>query len=693
MMGSAVLLVSGLLLISSSAFAVEAAPNEGFESYSLGEVYIKGEKPPITQQATITNVITAEDIKATNSETVAEALAFAPGLRVTSGRKNEPSVSLHGIFNQNRILILIDGVPYYETKYGSLDLNQFTTDNVAKIEITKGAASVLYGANAMGGVINIITKQPVGEPTFSVNVEAGEVDYYKASASHGMNTGRFNYWINYEHRQAHGWRMSDDFTPRTATVSLKPGKTTYPTVTEDGGTRNQSDYVTDSIWAKFGLTPTKDSEYSVNFHYISREKGNPPDLNAVTVFPNQPAFSNFFRFPTYNDWGIDLSGVKSVTSQLKLKAKMFYHNHVDELESFLDETFSQSIALSKYQDYIIGGSLIAEYSPVNWNIVRLAGNFKGDSHKQRDVDYLPFENFFSWTGSVGIEDEMSLSKEFSIVVGASYDWFKITDANQNNTDSSGQFINQTPLTTKPTVDSFNPMIGATYTFADTTKLFASVARKTRFPTLNDLYASASKGGNPELKAETAINSTIGASRPFGKFAWGELAFFYHDISDLIDRSGPNKTDKFVNIGKVEVYGIEVNTELYPVEDLVLKVAYNFNHATDQSSPKVTDKVRNVPEHKLDLGAQYTVPVVRTRLDLNGILFSNLYSQVPTVSRPSDPEIQSAGFFVLNARVTQKFLKNFEAYLAVNNIFDRNYEPEAGFTAPGRNIFGGLTASF
>lgn len=664
------LLLGCLLLVSSPAFAADTSAPEGFESYSLGEVFIKGDKPPVAQEATLSNVVTAEDIKATNSQTVGEALANVPGLRVTTGNRNEPNVSIHGIFDQKRILVLIDGVPYYETKNGYLDLNQLTTDNVAKIEITKGAASVLYGANAMGGVINIVTKQPTGKATFSANVEAGDVDYYKASASHGMNTGMFYYWLNYEHRQAHGWRMSDDFVPRTGTRTGKfnPGTGVF----EDGGTRNQSDYRSDSIWAKFGITPTKDSDYSVNFHYISRDKGNPPGLDSVKV---NSTFSNFFRFPTYNDWGVDLSGEQKATEWMTFKGKVFYHNHVDELASYRDETFTDQIALSKWNDYIIGGSLVTELKPVAWNTVRIALNYKGDSHKQRDVVSDPFANFFSWTGSVGIEDEITYWKNFSIVAGGSYDWFKVTEADE--------------MSTKPTTTSFNPMIGATYLFSDSTKLFTSVARKTRFPTLNTLFSSSS--GNPDLNAESATNSTVGASRAFGDFAWAHLAFFYHDISDMIDR--PNKDARYENFGRIEVYGIEFGTELYPAKDLVLKLGYNYNHATDISENRVTDKVMNVPEHKLDLGIQYIVPFVNTRLDLNGILFSNLYSQVPTPSRPTDPLVQSSGFFILNGRLTQKFLNNFEAYLAVNNITDRNYEPESGFPALGRNIFGGLTARF
>lgn len=669
------------------ATAAEQKTDEGFESYDLGEVYVKGEKPPVVKETAITTVITADDIKATNSHTVSEALSHATGVRVSTGNKNVPTVSIRGFFDQNRVLVLIDGVPYYETKYGGLDLNSLTTDNVSKIEITKGAASILYGANAEGGVINIVTKQASGKPTLSVNVEGGEVDYYKASLSQGMKKGIFNYWLSYTHQQAHGWRMSDDFVPRTGNVI---GTAPRSGVFEDGGTRNQSDYYMDSVWAKFGIEPTAGSEYFINFNYTAKDHGNPSSLDSVRVNTRRPAFANFFRFNQYDDWGIDLSGQQKLGEKWTLKGKLFYHNHVDGLDSYSNENFTTIIARSNYYDYMLGGSLIAEWRPVNWNTVRFVLNYRGDSHKQRDDNYLPFENFFALTGSTGVEDEITFNKNFSVVVGGSYDWFRITDANRNNTNrTTGAFINQTPLATSPTTTDFNPMIGATYLFTDKTKLFASVARKSRFPTLDQLYSSVS--GNINLKPEHAINATVGVSRSFSSYLWGELAFFYSQVTDFITR--PTNTSANENIGKVELYGIEVSSEIYPMQDLVLKLGYNFNHATDQSSNRVTENVRNVPEHKLDIGLQYTAPYTKTRFNLNGILMGNLFSQVPTPASPTTREIETAGFFVMDMRLTQPFLKNFEAYLAINNLFDRNYEPESGFPAPGRTIFGGITAKF
>jgi len=132
-----------------SAFAKEAKDEP---AYKLGEIVVSGEMTDIDDTA-ISDTITAEEIKATNSRTVAEALKFAPGVVITRGRKNEPEISVHG-FSQEKTLFLIDGIPYYETYYGKLNLDQIPTEMISKIEVTKNAPSVLYGPNAQIAVVN-----------------------------------------------------------------------------------------------------------------------------------------------------------------------------------------------------------------------------------------------------------------------------------------------------------------------------------------------------------------------------------------------------------------------------------------------------------------------------------------------------------------------------------------------------------
>ncbi len=693
---AAALLCAGAMA-TAQAWADEQEPQEGFESFSLGEIYIKGEKPSVVKQTTVTNEITAEDIKATGSNTVAEALSHVTGVRVSTGRKNEPSINIRGL-DQSRVLVLIDGIPYYETNYGKLDLNQIPTENIAKIEVTKGAASILYGANALAGVVNIVTKQPTGKPFFEINAETGEIDYYKTSVSHGAKYGIFSYWLNYSHSQTRGWELSNSFKPRVGTVS---GSVNRSEVFENGGLRSGSNSSSDSVWAKFGIEPVPGSEYYVNFFYIDRDKGVSPNTinNRINnSSATRTAFSWFADIPTYKDWGIDLSGQQKVLDILTLKEKVFYHRHIDEYASYRDlglntpMTATAGQAVSKFSDYTIGGSLTAEIKAASWNTLRLVGSYRGDSHRERGESNVPYSRFFSFTGSAGLEDEISV-KELSVVLGFSYDWFHVTEAYKTPNSSANKITGLRDVTRPDTMSSFNPMMGITYNFSDGTKAFASVARKTRFPTLQQLYSSTLSGqdSNSDLKPEIGINTTVGVSRPFSKYMWSELAFYYNHLTDFISRD--NRDNAYQNTQKVEMYGIELNSEFYLLPELTLKAGYTYNHAADRSSNAVTKDLVNVPEHKLDLGISYTVPTYKTRLDMNGTLMSSVFTQLPTPRNPTQDTQKVSGYFIFNTRITQPFLKHYEAYLHVNNILDKYYESEYGFPAPGRNIFGGVTARF
>jgi len=152
-----------LFLIPIILFAPLFANAE--EAFDLGEVVVTAEKEAVAKATTV-NEITAEDIKARGCKTVADALELIPGVDVEMGGKGEMHVYIRG-FKQENVKVLIDGVPAYETYFRTLDLSQFPVESIAKIKVIKGASSVLYGANTMGGVINIITKKGSSRPTAS----------------------------------------------------------------------------------------------------------------------------------------------------------------------------------------------------------------------------------------------------------------------------------------------------------------------------------------------------------------------------------------------------------------------------------------------------------------------------------------------------------------------------------------------
>lgn len=663
-----------------------AQEDKGYQEYSLGEIVVSGKSATVRDIA-IANEVTPEDFEAVNAESVADALTYVPGVQVTYGRKTFAGVNIHG-FDQNRILTLIDGVPYYETKYGGMDLNQIGLEGVARIDVIKGAPSVLYGPNALGGVVNIITKKPTETPYLSATAEYGVDgvdDAYKASVSHGMKKGIFNYWLSYSHREWDSWELSDHYQPRIGEIRRRPGGT-EDTIVEDGGERLNSDYKTDNFWAKVGLEPSDNTEVYLNFHYIQTEKGDPPNVDRVNVFPD---FTQFDRITAYDDWGMDLSAEHAFSDRFSLQTKLYYHDHSDEYQSYSDQTYTEPVALSTYNDYIIGGMLLGDYKPVEWDTLRFSFHYKGDSHEQRDLETLPFAESFAYTGSVGLENETRLlDDKLSIVAGISYDWFDVTEA-EDDPDNDGNIIEeQTPDTT----DAVNPMIGATYQVVDSVKLFASVAQKTQFPTLSQIYSGDTP--NLDLDAESAINYTAGVSWVFRDLFKVEVAPFYHDVSDYITRDVPpaeNPYSQYKNYEEVELMGMEVNAEITPVDDLLVKVGYMFNDASNKSAGRVTDEVLDVPEYTFNFGIQYILPTIRTRLNWTMLYIGESYGQLPNPDDPMLEVIKNDSYQLVNAKITQPFMSDrLEVFFAVDNLFDEDYEPESGYPAPGTSMWLGLT---
>jgi outer membrane receptor protein involved in Fe transport len=336
--------------------------------------------------------------------------------------------------------------------------------------------------------------------------------------------------------------------------------------------------------------------------------------------------------------------------------------------------------------------LYANYQPVEWDILRFAYHRQRDDHKQRDDEGLPFAESWSNTTSMGLENEFNLIKNLSVVGGVSWDSFKVQRAESANYDKNGNFTFMS--TTNPGVTKYdwNPMGGLTYQVLPDTRIFTSVARKSRYPTLSELFSS--KGGNPALQAEHSVNTTVGIDQSFGKFAWAQVSYFYHDVQNWITRSGPNKTDPNMNIGKVTMQGFELNTEFYlPIKDLVLTFDYMYDLAHDASEGRVTNRVTYIPLHSFDAGLRYIVPRIGTRLDFNATYIGQTYTTLPTLSAPSDKPVSGDSQMTFDCRVSQKFMKYFEAYVAMNNMLDRYYVPETGYPAQGRSFWCGLTAKF
>ena len=201
---------------------------KNYEAYDLGELYVKGEKLPTAQEVTQTSVVTQEDIEAAHSQNVADALSHVPGITITTGAKNQPSVSLQGL-NQTETLVLIDGVPYYETNYGLLNLKTIPVDMIDHIEVTKGRLIGVVRAEQPRGRHQHHHEEADGEafPRCS-SAEYGDYRADEESVSHGMKVGMLSYWFGYDRQDSKGWYLSNDFEPQATNLCTRAGGKRLP---------------------------------------------------------------------------------------------------------------------------------------------------------------------------------------------------------------------------------------------------------------------------------------------------------------------------------------------------------------------------------------------------------------------------------------------------------------------------------
>lgn len=150
--------------------------------YSLDEVVVTATRTmkEIQEVPSSISVITAKDMEKKNIHTVRDAIGQMPGLYIN--RKGDSSeINLRG-FDTTNILVLVDGVQMNSTYNSSVNLNDIPVDNIERVEVLRGAASSIYGGHAVGGVVNITTKEAKEEgTTATANLSYGSHDTWKKS--------------------------------------------------------------------------------------------------------------------------------------------------------------------------------------------------------------------------------------------------------------------------------------------------------------------------------------------------------------------------------------------------------------------------------------------------------------------------------------------------------------------------------
>lgn len=621
--------------------------------FRLGEIVVEDSSG--VQDIAITNTISQEEIQAVGATNAAEALKYVPGVNVVQTTKGELNISVQG-FSQKDILILIDGVPYYETENGPLDLQQIPASIIGKIEVTKGASSVLYGPNALGGVINIITKKGVEGFTGSVSTEFGSGKYNRdaATINYGHENG-FSILGTVDYRTRDYTRFSDDYKAHPSKIKGMKGIH----IVDEGGKKENSDLESLNLWTRLGYAPTDNGEIYASVYRYEMDRGRPfSDNHNKRFYENHKgsAFTSFGRYDSYKDTGIDLGAKVKTNEWLTLRGIAFYHKHQDNYISYEDWSMEKKLATSTWDDNSSGASFFTDMDLDKIGNLSLTAQYREDQHKQRGDFHYPWSESESSIVTLAAEDTVKFN-QFTAVVGIAYSYFdadKIADKPGYNTD---------------TID---PMFGLTWTAESGVSIFGSIAKKTRFPAFNDMELDNTLFS---LDPEQSVNYTAGTRYTFAGISEVSLSTFYSDITDRIAETVDNKgNDIMTNLDQVEIYGAELSSDTTITERLSLGLDYVFTHARNTSDTRDSDYIEDVAEHQGIARISYLIPVLETTFNILGNL------KIDTVVDNETDVMEDS--VVIDLSLLKEFANGFSVGGYIYNLLDEDFYEGNGMASNG-----------
>jgi iron complex outermembrane recepter protein len=600
--------------------------------YRLGKVIEVRSKRPTFNPSKIE--LSAGAIKTSGAPTVSSALATVPGVVVTTGSKGEAKMQIRG-FTSQEVLVLYDGRPISLPYYGDLDLTTIPLSNVSELAVIKGPVPSDYGANTLGGVLNIVSRRVDGPLFAEAQIAGGSEKSNEVLVNHGARRGRLDYWVSLGRTQADGYPLSDDFTP----VPL-----------EDGGRRDKADYRRFNVDGKLDYTLPGGTLLSVSTGFYDAERHVPSGTD-------RPVYQ---FFPLWRRWYIDAGSDGRWGERVYWRGKLYYDDNENRLQRYSDPLMVDSnLVFDSYHDgYDLGGNFSTTIT-VNDRVTNVNGAaFRIDGVSMQGNLGEPWENASVTTGLLFDQFNIIASKNVLIDAGAAF-----SRMNADSIDASGTAL--------------DPYGGVTVSPWTMLSLRAAVGVSTRFPSMNHLYSSTS--GNPDLKPERAIKYEVGYRlEPLSWLALVQSAFYY-DVEDLIDRE--SKNSPYENIDEVTLKGLETGLTVNDMKGFTLFLNHAYLDAWEEPPSGSVEPRRQrayAPRQKVDYLLCW-----RARFGLE-IAHSGQYIG----NRVDSDERAMPDYYLAHLKAAQSIGRHMKLFISVRNVFDRNYEEERYYPMAGRTIIAG-----
>ncbi|OGT02179.1 MAG: hypothetical protein A2143_03150 [Gallionellales bacterium RBG_16_57_15] len=720
-----------------------AGAAESDEAVELGEVVVTATRTDATLSdapAAVT-LINANRIETKNASRLGDVLEQVPSLYLRGGALGQSQgtigtsgMSLRGI-DQTKTLVLLDGQPIQDASSGKVNWRVPFVEDIARVEVVPGAFSSLYGSNAIGGVVNIITKQP-DKREFTARVKKGWSDasgedasvYFRDKMDNGFG---FAGGLGYQNRDSY----VNDFvvkalaagaagTPVTGAQAItnREGVPTY-LVGDMGSTPWKAANATaklyydlnarDKIYAGVNHQETRQGYTRFNTYLRDAATGAPVSSGTLSINGQRVVLTNYdFTLASFlplhesttryfagydgaigNDYLLkaDLGKIERTYNFTLASPTATWDSGAGTLSDTpndgLDGTVQLSLPLGS-KHFVVTGLALHKDS-VNQQIHALSNWRDPGSRTAVNSGY----NGHSTTVSIFAQDEISVTDALKVYLGGRWDDWETRGDNFVVAPASST------LYPARGISAFSPKVSAVYKLSEAAILRTSFGKSFRAPTNQDLYVTTtSRGrttaGDPNLQPERGATWEVGGEFRFAEDAKATATYYDTWLNDLIYLMQVNATNSLrINAAKAKVQGIELSVAAKLANWLEFDANYAYvdskmlENATDPLSvgKRLTDSPGNIAG--IELTAQQG--------DWSGTLNARYVSHIFWNAQNTDIVEGVPGSYdahtMVNAKVGYTFSRMVRGSVAVNNLLDK--KAYSYFLLPGRNVTAEVNFTF
>jgi iron complex outermembrane receptor protein len=593
--------------------------------------------------------VSAKMIADRNNVTLDEALRYIPGVNMMSDQVNIRGSTGYNRGVGSRVLVLLDGLPYITGDTGEINWETIPMFQVDRIEVVKGAGSALYGSSALGGVINVITRETPAEPEFRFRAFSGLYDKPQYAEWEWTTKPRFNSGIIGSYSGATG----------SLRYLVSVGRTV------DESFRENDTYQRWSLFAKAKYDLSSSQSLTLSGNFLYRTHGNFFWWKSLQE-PTRPAESQRDGLVTSDRGNVSFAYKEFISDQFFYTVKGIYFGNF-----WRDDSAGRVNNVSTSHLFSVDVQATYDMNAYHTLTFGVASNYDR-------VDANLFGAHPGVGAAIYAQDEIAVTGEIKLTAGLRFDWARVS-------------------VLKGTAQ-LDPKIGLVYMPDNETSIRASFGSGFRYPAIGELYIESSTNvsavavlPNPDLKVETSVSFEVGINRSLGQAMTIDCAAFNNEFGNLIEPSVQLKDGRpfiqFDNVTKARIQGLEGSVRIEWWKRLFsTDIGYTYTWARDLAENTVL-KFR--PRHILYASGLLSWDRIRTSVDVRYLsrierIDENLVRFAPIVDGDARVAIE-----IVDVRASYDLIDlgyPLRVGFNINNLLNYSYVELLGNLGPVRTYY-------